>query len=186
MPDDLNSDILLFEEEGDETLGFADDPKDIQKIVFLKGGPKLRSAEELAAAFPKQRYDLKCADCGAKLVLKDGKFGIFYGCVMFRETGCGGSHNCHKTTAEPLGIPANSETRKLRREAHDVFDVLWKSQGLDKMTRDAAYKWMQTNLKLTEQDAHIGKLDKEGCEKLIKAVDRFLHPPTRFEREDVI
>ena len=166
----------------DESLGFADEPR----AAFLKGGPKLRSESELTEQFPRQRRDLKCADCGSNLVLKDGKYGIFYGCVKFRDTGCKGAHNCNKTTSEPLGFPADTETRKARREAHEVFDALWKSQKLNNMSRQAAYQWMQKNLKLAEDDAHIAKLDKAGCEKLIAAVNRFLYPPTRFEREDPI
>ena len=54
------------------------------------------------------------------------------------------------------------------------------------MQRQAAYQWMQKNLKLSESDAHIAMLDLAGCEKLIKAVNRFLYPPSRFERDDVI
>jgi len=172
-------------EDEDDTLGFTDDPNDVMKVVFLKG-PKVRSSEQLARDFPHQRTDLKCGDCGSPMVLRDGKFGIFYGCSKFTETGCKGAHNCHKTTAEPLGIPADTATRKLRKEAHDVFDAIWRENGLAKMSRKESYKWLQANLGLSEDDAHIAKLDQEGCKKLIKAVDRFLHPPTRFEREDVI
>jgi len=170
------------EYEEEDTLGFGDD----LDLVFRGPAPRLRSPEDLKAQFPFRRTNLKCPDCGAKLVLKDGKFGIFYGCEKYAETGCKGSHNCHKNTAEPLGIPADSDTRKARREAHEVFDQLWRDQGLGKMSRQAAYQWMQTHLKLSEEDAHIARLDRAGCERLIKAVNRFLHPPNRFERDDPI
>lgn len=170
-------------DEFDGTLGFGDEPG----VAFFRGGTAaLRTAEELTAQFPKQLRSLQCPDCGARLVLKDGKYGIFYGCEKYQETGCKGSHNCNKTTAQPLGIPADTETRKARRNAHEVFDLLWKSQGLNKLTRPQAYLWMQQNLKLSEADAHIAMLDKAGCERLVRVVDRFLHPPTRFDREDPI
>jgi len=173
----------------EEFEGFEDDTFGLEGGMPVKAFPpksNLRTAEQLATQFPNQSRKLKCADCGSKLVLKDGKYGIFYGCVKFRETGCPGAHNCNKTTAEPLGFPANSETRKLRREAHEVFDKLWQAHGLKKISRQQAYEWMQKHLKLSEEDAHIAKLDKVGCEKLIQTVDRFLNPPTRFDREDPI
>ena len=45
---------------------------------------------------------------------------------------------------------------------------------------------MQQNLGLTESDAHLAMLDKAGCERLIRAVDRFFNPPTRFDRDEPI
>lgn len=171
--------------DSDDSIGLEDAPR-VPRVedLFNKSGPKIRTAEELARDFPNQRRDLTCPDCGDRLVLKDGKYGIFYGCVKWDETQCKGAHNCHKGTAEPLGIPGNQEVRHLRKQAHEAFDRLWKDQNLRSMTRDQAYRWMQTNLRLSEKDAHIASLDKAGCEKLIRAVDRFYNPPTRFDRDD--
>lgn len=181
----------MYPEDDQDDIGFEEDPVEqaLNRTPTPASPGQLRTAEELAAAFPHWRRDLKCPDCGDKLVLKDGKYGIFYGCVKWNETGCKGAHNCHKGTAEPLGIPADSETRAARKVAHEVFDSLWKDKGLGRMSRKAAYEWMQKNLGLYEDDAHIAKLDKDGCEKLIKAVERFVNPPNRLDRiidDDVI
>lgn len=181
--DNIDLDDLLAQ-AAEENTGFT--REDALRDIFRPQAPRLRTEEELAAEFPNWRRDMDCPECDGKLVLKDGKFGIFYGCERYRETGCKGAHNCHKRTAEPLGIPADWETRQLRKKAHEVFDLLWKAKSLSNMSRQDAYRWMQANLGLSESDAHIAKLDKAGCEKLIRAVDRYVNPPTRFDREDPI
>lgn len=180
----FNTSNFTLETEEDADIGL-DDPVE----VALSRTPRLRSEEELAVAFPNWRRDLQCPDCGNLLVLKDGKYGIFYGCVKWSETGCKGSHNCHKGTAEPLGVPADAETRLARKRAHDVFDTLWRDKGLGRMSRKQAYEWLETKLGVFEGEYHIAQLDKAGCEKLIEAVNRFQNPPNRLDRilgDDVI
>jgi ssDNA-binding Zn-finger/Zn-ribbon topoisomerase 1 len=92
-------------------------------------------------------------------------YGKFYGCVRWPD--CKGTHGAHQSTGEPLGIPANAETKKARILAHEAFDTLWKN---GKMSRKEAYKWMQENLSLTKEEAHISRFDKETCERLILAI----------------
>lgn len=64
----------------------------------------------------------------------------------------------------PMSKPANKETRAARVRAHRIFDRLWKVGG---WTRTQAYKWMAKAMDLTEEEAHIGQLDREQCERLI-------------------
>lgn len=150
--------------------------------LFVKSTPaQLRTSEELDRAYPRQRRDLVCPECGKKLILKDGKFGIFYGCETWHETGCKGAHNCHKDTAEPHGRPADQATRDKRKEAHAIFDKLWAGGG---MRRDSAYGWMRTQLGLSEEEGHIGMMDIPMCDRLIQLVRRQLGDVTRFERID--
>ena len=144
------------------------------------------SARELEQKYPKQRRDLRCPDCGNPLILKHGKYGIFYGCIDFEATGCKGSHNCHQQTSAPMGIPANAEVKQARRDAHEAFDTLWKDGGL---SRAAAYRWLQEYMGLSEEQCHIGLMGKPECEKIIKAVAK-KKGLSRFERilvdDDVI
>ncbi len=70
-----------------------------------------------------ERSDLVCPDCGAPLTLKLGKFGRFYGCSKWSETGCKGSHGASLTGA-PLGVPANAKTRNLRRRVVRTIHIL--------------------------------------------------------------
>lgn len=79
------------------------------------------------------------------------------------------THGAHANSGEPLGTPANKETKEWRMKAHKIFDNLWKS---GKMKRQEAYKWMQINLALDSRDAHIGKFDIDTCKWLIECIEK--------------
>lgn len=64
----------------------------------------------------------------------------------------------------PLGTVAKAPLRKLRNTCHANFDRLWKS-GF--MSRPDAYKWLQSKMNMTKEDAHIGKFNEEQCKKLL-------------------
>ena len=104
---------------------------------------------------------LKCPECDGVLVLKDSRFGKFYGCMNWPK--CDVTHGAHDD-GTPLGIPANKATREARMRAHEEFDTLWKGH---RMTRGRAYEWMRQVMSLSEDEAHIGKLDQSQCEELI-------------------
>jgi ssDNA-binding Zn-finger/Zn-ribbon topoisomerase 1 len=111
--------------------------------------------------------ELTCPECGAGMTLKSSRFGPFYGCARWPDTGCPGSHGAHPD-GTPLGVPANRETKAARVRAHAAFDTLWRGGG---MKRRAAYRWMQDALGLTSDEAHIGRFDVPTCERLIAAVE---------------
>lgn len=106
---------------------------------------------------------LRCPDCGSKLLLKHGGYGMYWGCETWIETGCKGSMGAHPD-GTPLGVPAGKKTKKLRIEAHGAFDQLWKAGG---MSRKQAYNWMQKQMGLGEDQAHIGKFNEDQCQELI-------------------
>ncbi len=103
-----------------------------------------------------------CADCGSAMKLRSSRFGPFYGCVDYPR--CRGTHGAHKATGEPLGVPANRETKAARGRAHAAFDPLWNSGS---MTRREAYKWLAERLGTDE--AHMGEMDVETCERVVEA-----------------
>ena len=109
-------------------------------------------------------HDLNCGECEAPMVLRDSRYGKFYGCSRFPR--CRGTIGAHPD-GTPLGIPANKATKGARIRAHDVFDRLWMTSL---MTRDGAYRWMCRVMDLSEDEAHIGKFTIEQCETLIKKV----------------
>jgi ssDNA-binding Zn-finger/Zn-ribbon topoisomerase 1 len=108
---------------------------------------------------------LDCPECSGTLVLRDSKYGPFYGCINWPR--CDATHGAHKD-GRPLGIPANKETKKLRMEAHKLFDKFWKSGA---MTRGQAYQWLQKFMEMSEQEAHIGNFGAEECLKLIEKLE---------------
>lgn len=148
--------------------------------------------ESLPAKYPGARQDLKCGDCGALMDLRSSsKFPRpFYGCTRYPE--CRGTHGAHASGA-PLGKPANKETKQARRDAHAVFDQIWK-QNLVR-NRWAAYNWMRQTMGLSESQAHISMFDSSQCVELMRLVyrdypslmtrtDRLLYDDNPFGLED--
>ena len=81
---------------------------------------------------------------------------------------CGAYVPCHEGTDRPAGAMGNEATRRARTRAHAAFDPLWRSkhQGHDR-------KWWQTwlvgLLELPPERCNIAMLDREQCERVIKA-----------------
>lgn len=85
----------------------------------------------------------------------------FYACPRFPR--CKATHGAHPN-GEPMGIPADTETKQARMQAHDAFDQLWKS---GKMGRRSAYKVMQDVMGMSKDEAHIGRFNRDQCLLLI-------------------
>lgn len=114
------------------------------------------------------KLDHPCPECGEPMVLRNSKYGLFYGCSSFPR--CKATHGAHKD-GRPLGIPADKKTKKARMRAHDVFDQLWKDKH---MSRPEAYEWMQEAMDMSEEEAHIGRFTEEQCDELELKVEEFL------------
>lgn len=125
--------------------------------------------EPLGLGFPGERFDLACPEGPHLMRLKMSKHGIFYGCENYPE--CQASHGAYPD-GRPMGIPGDKATKKARVIAHRIFDRLWKrEEGREpRMTRTQAYAWMQRQLKLTSDEAHLGRFTSEQCQQLIEAV----------------
>ena len=81
---------------------------------------------------------------------------------------CGAYVGCHPGTDKPLGCIADKELRRLRVEAHERFDRLWRNGG--PLTRTRAYQWLAFTMELGAKQAHIGKFDKGQCIRLKAAL----------------
>jgi len=84
---------------------------------------------------------------------------------------------CHKASAthlhtgeEPLGRLANAELRKLKSEAHAVFDPLWKNGKFK--SRGKAYNWLANTLNIPKVECHIGMMDEQTCKRVIQACQK--------------
>jgi hypothetical protein len=69
--------------------------------------------------------------------------------------------------------PDDKRTLRARREAHEVFDRIWKNpnDGLSKnQARRKAYKWLRKRMGLSRSQGHISQLTQSQCEALIKFV----------------
>ncbi len=107
-----------------------------------------------------------CRYCGGKIVkthsnvlYRKGKESIYL-CTM-----CNAYVGCYKGTDQPMGKVANTVLRLKRQETHQVFDRFWKGCG---WTRSAAYRWLAGELRLPVGEAHIGMMEMDDCEKVIR------------------
>lgn len=128
------------------------------------------------------------------LVLKDGRYGIFYGCIMYRETGCPGAHNCNKQDAKPFGVPGDKKTRQARKLAHEWIERLantacvldeeddGEAYGRRRVTQ--VYAMLAKALNLPPEHCHMGMFDLKTCEKVILHIRNHLGDLTRFEHLD--
>lgn len=107
-----------------------------------------------------------CPECKAEMVLRNSKYGLFYGCSRYPE--CKATHGAHNNSGKPLGIPGDKETKEWRIKAHNVFDSNCKKYGLK---RGEAYKLLQTIMGLNSKEAHIGRFNKEQCQLLISKLN---------------
>lgn len=147
----------------------------------------------LAAALPPAA--LTCPDCGALMVLKvthkfklaDGSPRKFYGCSTWPR--CPATHGAHPD-GQPLGVPADEETKKARIAAHAAFDPLWKQAPalyelptrprkarqraewrVQKRARMRAYRWLAHVLGIPYEECHFGLFDKPTCESAVKVCE---------------
>ena len=116
-------------------------------------------------------YKLKksCPGCGSDMILRKGRFGLFYGCSTYPE--CEEMHGAHQANGKPLGIPADKETREARVKAHKAFDAFWKEKH---WTRNEAYKWLWHVLEIEASEGHIGMLTKSQCAVVIREAKKVL------------
>lgn len=69
---------------------------------------------------------------------------------------------------------ANAELRGLRKQAHNLFDPLWKNKL---MGRTAAYTILRKMMGLSKEQAHIGMFNKGQCLVLIEILSRYWNSP---------
>lgn len=118
--------------------------------------------------------DVACPECGAKMHLYYLQHGPFYRCSRWPR--CSGSHSA-KANGEPLGIPANAETRAARILAHRALNKIELLIG-----RSPAYKWLATVLHIPREECHIALFDRVMCQKVIGAVDSYGFTKKKLKR----
>lgn len=96
-------------------------------------------------------------------------YGKDYGTNMWVCRPCDAYVGTHKRTDQPKGTLANKELREWRMKAHKAVDPLWLSnKGSRTKARTKVYRWIQQVMSLSKEEAHIGMMDKEQCQRLIK------------------
>lgn len=125
-----------------------------------------------------KRVNIKCPYCGSRALLRPASVvygekaadpaAPYYVCARFPA--CDAYVAAHKKNCLPMGSLANAELRRKRIQAHAALDRLWES-GL--MSKKQAYLWLQVELGLPEQEAHIGRFSIFRCEQVIQLCGSF-------------
>ena len=113
-----------------------------------------------------------CRYCGEEVIYTSNSevYGKEYGngkCYLCRN--CRAFVGVHTGTKIPLGTLANDELRKMRNEAHNMFDKLWKAPTRI-MKRNDAYYWLAQKMGLKKEDTHIALFEIEQCKQVVKLV----------------
>lgn len=88
--------------------------------------------------------------------------------------GCDATCGCHPGGNEPLGYPANKETRRARMKLHELrLDPLWKKagKGRKKHARSAVYAHLSKAMGLPPADTHTGMFTIEQCRDAWRALE---------------
>ena len=124
-----------------------------------------------------------CPYCKQKAVLQSSEvvygkgrnFGNIWVCKNYPS--CDSYVGCHKGGSIPLGTLANAELRELRKQAHALFDPLWKENKINlvdrsfvpgQSLRQKSYKWLAEQLFISREDCHFSWMDKPTIKKAIR------------------
>ena len=128
---------------------------------------------------------IKCPYCHANASLRPAS--VVYGhnrrsrgkflYLCDRWPACDAYVSAHKSTLLPMGTLANGTLRHKRILAHRALDELQRHRHMDKW---AAYLWLQMQLGLSSEEAHIGLFSAGQCELVIKLCRRAVNPPRQL------
>ena len=115
---------------------------------------------------PLELLGLSCPYCGCPTALVDDSviYGRSYGSRCYICRPCDAWVGCHKGSDKALGRVANKELRKLKHQAHEAFDPIWKDNYLP---RKAAYEILSIAFGLPPEQTHIGMFNEDMCSNVI-------------------
>lgn len=112
---------------------------------------------------------MRCQYCDNEAVWVENKeiYGRNYGksYMTWLCKPCDAYVGCHNNTKQSKGSLANRELRELRKQAHALFDPLWKETD---RARGSAYAWLVKNTGVQ----HIGESSKEEALKVIEFLNQ--------------
>lgn len=136
-----------------------------------------------SGAGSKGAYQVRC-HCGRPAVLRNAeglcrayrKGEMVYVCSAYPV--CDSYVRACPDTLKPLGSLAWPELRRLRFEAHRMFDQLHQT-GL--MSKAQAYRWLASTVQAPMGHAHIGHLGEHYCKVVIQESEKLLKNRQRVQ-----
>lgn len=125
-----------------------------------------------------KRPNIKCPYCRSQAYLRPASFlnktgpgyagEKYYVCAKYPA--CDSYVKAHSFNQLPMGTLADPALRRKRRDAHIALQKVL-DQGL--MTKKEAYRWLQMQLGLPAEEAHIAKFSEARCDMVIDMCTRF-------------
>lgn len=116
-----------------------------------------------------------CAYCAGQLVLVSDSavYQKSYGGHVWMCVPCDAWVGCHRGGYLPKGRVAKADLRKLKIEAHRLFDRLWRAaielRGWTQHdARKAAYQWLAEAMGIDVKLCHIGMFDEAQTRQVIE------------------
>lgn len=126
---------------------------------------------------------LKCDSCGDNRIAFINN-RIIYGKPMgawpfcFYCYECRASVGVHLHTRIPLGRMADSDTKKLRKQAHEWFDPIWLRYKF--LTRPQAYEWLADKLGIPLSTCHFARMTNLQLKQTEKVCIEFIREQKRI------
>lgn len=110
-----------------------------------------------------------CPNCNFPIRLRITRYGLAYLCTNYPY--CDYSVGAHND-GTPLGTPAGSFIKALRKTLHDCIDPYWKDRANASEIRKEIYKFMASELDLEE--FHVSHLDIDVFPDALRIAQREL------------
>lgn len=105
----------------------------------------------------------RCAHCGERATLAAADLKSF----SWVCGSCDAKVGCHKGGFVPLGRPGVASLRLMRVRLHEHFDPIWRHGDT---SRQSAYRWLATKMRINPTDCHIGMFDERQCRQALEIV----------------
>lgn len=128
-----------------------------------------------------------CPACGRPMQLRpsrDPSSPDWWGCTGYPA--CDVRQSAGKD-GQPVGVPADKETRQARIRAHDALDPIWDGalevyqdeskdssltvEQLLQIARGRTYSWLADQLQMDRKDCHVANFDLFHCELVVKVCE---------------
>ena len=111
-----------------------------------------------------------CRYCGGKIIKTTTRAIYPKGnAPIYLCSNCNAYVGCYED-GRPMGKVANTVLRLKRQETHRIFDRFWKAHG---WSRSAAYRWLAHQLHIPEKRAHIGLMEMDECDRVIRICQNY-------------
>ena len=132
---------------------------------------------------------IRCPYCGSPAIYRsaDGIYKnnqnhtMLYVCKNYPQ--CDAYVRVHEGTKIPVGSLADHRLRKLRKEAHEHFNLLFETGC---MSKHDAYRWLADLMDRPMAEAHIGHMGEYYCKMVIQKSRELMAERGKWQKLHVV